>query len=450
MKSRILLLLQLFTAVSVSAQLSITPGTQFSIAGNLQLTLQNTDLVNNGSFTAGNSMISFTGNTASSIAGNQPVQFDQLEMNKTNNASVVLLCPMAIAQRILFTSGFLNLNGFDTDLGTAGHLDGEQENSHVTGTQGGQVLFSTVLNAPAGSNPGNLGAIISSAQNLGSVTIKRGHQSQVNGLGLGNSILRYYDIVPANNTGLNATLRFQYLDAELNGLDENAIVLFESQNPGHWTSLGVTSRDVIINFAEKTGISTFGRFTLSSAANALPVGFTVFNATCEGNKVQLSWTTAQEHNSDHFHIERNDDGTHWKVIGNLSAAGNSNHEIHYSFTDNAPIQNSLYRLVEYDLDGKLQYSGIIRSSCTVTDVFRLWPNPAQDVLYINIVSDKDAPAFINIFDGKGALIKTQSANVLWGSNQLRVDIKSLATGMYAVSVKWDNGHMKKTVQVIKQ
>jgi hypothetical protein len=65
-------------------------------------------------------------------------------------------------------------------------------------------------------NPGNLGAFITSAANVGVVTIRRGHVSQ-SGAGLASSINRYYSITAENNTNLNATLRLKYFDAELNG-----------------------------------------------------------------------------------------------------------------------------------------------------------------------------------------------------------------------------------------
>lgn len=450
MKTKLLLLLPLLSACTISAQLVITPGAQFSITGNMQLTLQNTDLVNNGSFIAGNSMTSFTGNASSFISGGQLVQFNELEMNKTNNNSVLLQRPIGVTQRILFTSGFLNLNGFNTDLGTTGHLDGEQENTRITGPTGGEVLFNVNLNSPTGSNPANLGVFVSSGQDLGNTTIRRGHQSQVNSSGLRNSILRYYDIIPANNTNLNATLRYSYLDGELNGLNENSIVFFESQNTTTWTSLGFTSRDVVANFVEKTGISSFGRFTLSSAGNVLSVRFILFNAKCEDNKVLITWKTAQEENSGHFNIERSTDGINWTVIGNLPAAGNSTIERSYTLTDNNPVQNGCYRIAEYDLNGRAQYTPVLRSSCDATDPFSLWPNPVHDKIFINIVTRNESQAIISVFDNKGALVKIQKATFLRGSNQLSVDIGSLANGIYQLSVDWNNGQMKKTVRVLKQ
>jgi hypothetical protein len=451
MKSILLMLLLLLSVYTISAQLTITPGSQFSMSGNVQLTLQNTNLVNNGSFiTGGNSITSFTGNTSSSVSGSQPIQFNELEINKTNNSSVLLQKAIGVGQRTLFTSGFLNLNGFNADLGSTGHLDGEQENTRIIGSNGGEVLFNANLNAPSNSNPANLGIIITTGTNLGNVTIKRGHQSQVNSVGLGNSIFRYYDIIPANNSNLNATLRFNYFDGELNGLTENAIAFFESQNNTNWTSLGFNSRDVAANFVEKTGIGNFGRFTLSTIGNPLPVQFILFNAKCENNRILITWKTAQEQNSSHFNIERSADGIRWTVIGNLPAASNSSSESSYSFTDNTPLQNNFYRIAEYDLDGRVQYTGILRSSCNATDVFNLWPNPVHDRIFINIVSGNATEANIKIFDSKGALIKIQKANILRGSNQLSVDMVPYANGIYPVSVDWNNGQTKKTTQIVKQ
>jgi hypothetical protein len=451
MKVKLLVLLPLLWTCTLSAQLTITPGAEFSIFSDTKLTLQNTDLINNGNFLAATtSPVSFTGDASSFIAGDQVVRFFKLEINKTGNQSVSVRKVISIGSAIFFTSGFLDLNGFDLDLETTAHLDGEREDSRVIGPNGGRVLFNTVLNAPAGANPGNLGAIFTSSQNLGNVTIRRGHQAQVNGVGLNNSILRYFDIVPANNIDLNATLRFNYFDGELNGINENLLVLFKSDDAINWSAQGFTSSDATANFVEKTGIGSFSRWTLSSINSPLPVGFILFNAKCEGNKVLIAWKTAQEQNSSHFNIEKSSDAIHWAVIGNLPAAGNSSIERNYSFTDNAPLQNGYYRIAEYDLDGRVQYTSILQSSCNATDVFSTWPNPVRDIVFINIVTGRESQAVIKIFDSKGALVKLQKATVLQGSNQLSVDIKSLANGVYSLSVEWNNGQMKKAVHVLKQ
>lgn len=449
MKRKILLLF-LLSYFKLSAQLTITPGAQFAIFSDTKLTLQNTDLINNGNFlVATTSPISFTGDASSFIRGDQAVRFFKLEINKTRNQSVFLQKTISAGSSVSFVSGFLNLNGFDLDLETTGHLDGETGDSHITGPNGGNVLFSTNLNIPTNSNPANLGIFISSNQNLGNVIIKRGHQAQ-NGAGLPTSILRNYDIIPVNNTNLNATLRFNYFNDELNGLDKNSLVFYESPDAINWTSLGFTSRDPVDNFIEKTSINDFGRFTLFNDNNPLPVHFISFDANCGGNKVLLTWKTAQEQNSSRFDVERSVDGIRWIVIGNVPASNNSNTEINYSFADNDPQQNVFYRIAEHDLNGRFQYTNIIRSLCNKTDLFKLWPNPVHEIAFMNIVSSNQSQAVIKIFDSKGALVKEQKSNLSQGNNQLSIDMRSLANGVYSLSVDWNNGQMKKAVQVLKQ
>jgi hypothetical protein len=181
----------------------------------------------------------------------------------------------------------------------------------------------------------------------------------------------------------------------------------------------------------------------------LPTKFTGFDATCSGNKVQLTWKTAQEQNSHHFNIERSKDGIQWIVIGTVNAAGNSNIETTYSFTDNDPFSNGRYRIAAYDLDGRVQYTTIIHSSCNAKNPLSIWPNPVQDLIHIDLVTATRSQASLKLFDSKGALVKIQEAILLQGSNQLTVDIRSLAQGPYFLLLDWNNGQMKKTAQVLK-
>jgi hypothetical protein len=448
MKIYLLLLLFLWSQ-AISAQLSISRGSQFLLAGGAQVTLQNADLINNGNFIAGNGTIRFSGNNPSFIRGTQPIQFFEFVIDKSNNSSVLLQRDIGVSHQVFFSSGFLDLNGFNADLGTKGSLVNENENSRVIGMNGGQVISTAVLNGPLLENPGNLGAVISSTQNLGSVSVKRGHQSQ-NGNGLTRSILRYFDITPVNNVNLGASLQINYFDAELNSLDENTLTFYKADDGVNWTNQGFVSRSTSTNFVAKTSISSFSRWTLSNNNTILPVLFTLFDAKCEGNTIVIRWKTGQEQNSDHFNIEKSIDGVNWTVIGSAPAAGNSASEKTYSFTDTNPGQKNSYRVAEYDIDRRAQYTVVLTSSCDLTDKFSVWPNPLHDVVMINIVTSNDSQATISIFDNKGALVKRQTAPILQGSNQLRIDLKSLASGAYTLQGNWNSGKTSKALKIIKQ
>lgn len=436
-------------AYSASAQLTVTPGSQLNFSGNAQLVLLNTDLINNGNLNTGTGKVTFLGNVSSDISGSQTTQFYALEINKGAASSVVLQRPVNVSQQINFLAGNLDLNGFNLDLGNTGSLNGEQETSHVIGASGGTISFNTLLNAPSSANPGNLGILITSSQNLGNTIIRRGHQSQASLNGSGSSVLRYYDITPAVNSSLNATLRFNYLTAELNGLDENALIQWEKQTAPNWVALGYDGRNTSTNYVEENGISTFGRFTLSTVNNALPVKFISFNTQCNGSAVLLTWKTAEEQNSSYYLVQRSADGVDWIAEGNVQAAGNANTENDYSYIDNAPVANSYYRIAEYDLDGKSQFTKALLTSCSSQEVFRLWPNPVTDVLYINMTVNTSSPAIIKLYDGKGALIKQQSESLLRGNNLLNVNVKGLASGVYFATITYNNGQLY-TQKVMKE
>src|SRR5690606_16148686 len=117
-----------------------------------------------------------------------------------------------------------------------------------------------MLNAPASENPGQLGAIISSTQNLGSTVIRRGHVAYT--INSQPSIYRYYEIVPSLNNNLNAVLRFHYLDEELHGHIEDDLTQWRTEDDMNWIEAGKSSGDISANYVELTQIASFAKHSL--------------------------------------------------------------------------------------------------------------------------------------------------------------------------------------------
>ena len=430
----------------------LQPGSTIKTTVGIVITLQDMDLNNDGTISQslGEGSFRFSGSQNNSISGTAAPLFDVIEIAKTGNAKISLNHDINVGSSINFTSGLIDLNNNNILLQSSALLNGENENSRITGVSGGYIEITKTLNAPSTSNPGNLGAIITSSQNLGSTTIRRGHRSQTNGLGGGNSVLRYFDILPSNNSSLNATFRFQYLDAELNGLDENSIVFWKSTDNIHWTNQGFTSRNTSTNYVEKTGIPDLSRWTLSTVNNPLPITFILFNAKCDGDKISLHWKTAQESGSSYFEVQRSRDGINWTSIGNVAAAGYSDVELTYSFNDITPLPSgSMYRIAEYDLDGKKQYSSIIRSSCDVKEAIRLWPNPATNIVWLNINTPFSTEIQIRMYNTAGSLVLIKEVSLLQGSNQLSISLDKFANGIYELKAEWGIDQMQ-TFKLIKQ
>jgi hypothetical protein len=154
------------------------------------------------------------------------------------------------------------MNKKNITLNASAFISGESEASHIIGPLGGEVIITLKMNAPNAVNAGNLGAVITSAFNLGQVTIRRGHKVQ-SGTGMQGSISRYYSITPASIQP--GTIRLYYLDTELNSKSENQLTIFRSADNGiSWSNQSFSSRDAALNWVEKTGVTSFDRLTLTS------------------------------------------------------------------------------------------------------------------------------------------------------------------------------------------
>jgi hypothetical protein len=375
MKRQILLLLCIFLNYCISGQVvKLTSGATLKTTGGALVTLDNLHLENDGTLnqSAGEGSFLFNGNQNATISGTSLPVFDIVEIAKTGGAELSLMRSIHVISGINFTSGLFNLNNNTILLFPNGLLNGESETSRLYGANGGYIEITTALNTPSSVNPGNLGAMISSSQNPGSTTIRRGHQSQpVPGAG---SIFRYYDILPANNNSLNATFRFHYFDAELNGFDENTIVMWKNPDNTNWTNESFATRNTISNYVEKSGIADFSRWTLSADIAARPI--TSVNSRQNTPKISA-------------------------------------------------------------FDGNIK------------DIWKAWPNPANQTLFLNITASKESKAVIKISDSKGALLAIQHHYLMPGTNQLHIDVSKLAAGVYHVTGEWGNGQAKESVRLVK-
>ncbi|HEX7846112.1 MAG TPA: hypothetical protein VF476_09965, partial [Chitinophagaceae bacterium] len=202
MQRIILLTLFITGSMTLSAQnvLKVQAGATIKTTGGAVITLQDMNLDNDGTISqaAGEGIFRFTGSANNTISGNSAPLFDIAEIAKTGNAKLSLQRSVNIGSAINFTTGLIDLNNNNIFLQPSALLNSESETSRIIGPNGGYVEITNTLNNPASLNPGNLGAIISSSQNLGSTVIRRGHAVQSGG-GISTSVQRYYDIVPSNN-----------------------------------------------------------------------------------------------------------------------------------------------------------------------------------------------------------------------------------------------------------
>ena len=258
--------------VGLSAQgVRLTSGSYMIMDGPVNLVLDNAGLITDGGFKQGTSTIIYTGNATTSqplLGGSNTTAFKHVTINRPSN-DVLLNGDIVIEGTLTMINGNLQLNNHTLNLTSEGIITGESNQSHITGVTGGVVSISAKLDAPQAVNPGNIGVNLTSTANLGETVITRGHVQQTLPNGT-QGIQRYFDITPTNNTGLNATLRFFYLDTELADADESTLTLWSGDAlKANWLETGKDNNDVTKNWSLISGINTFTRFTLAPASGKL-------------------------------------------------------------------------------------------------------------------------------------------------------------------------------------
>jgi hypothetical protein len=129
--------------------------------------------------------------------------------------------------------------------------------------------------------------------------------------------------------------------------------------------------------------------TVYLVGTPLPVELLYFDGTVYPTFNVLKWSTASEHNSSYFDLERSIDGSDWRIVGTKTAAVNSNQKINYSHLDAIEkFQFHYYRLVQYDIDGKFKtYGPIVLDN---TSGFK------RVIKYVNLIGQEVGPEYKGI------------------------------------------------------
>jgi hypothetical protein len=197
---------------------------------------------------------------------------------------------------------------------------------------------------------------------------------------------------------------------------------------------------------------TLSNFALNNSASnwvnsevvLLPINLVNFEGSAKDGSNNLQWSTASEQNSSYFEVQRSTDGVNFSGIGKVTAAGNSDGNKDYSYSDNqlsslSPVY--YYRLKMVDIDGSAKYSPVIHIKNNAGVLAKIYPNPARDQFTITIKDNSLLNTQATLSDMNGKVLQkisiTQSAT--------RVNVSTYVKGVYILKFKDGTG-----VKVIKE
>lgn len=195
----------------------------------------------------------------------------------------------------------------------------------------------------------------------------------------------------------------------------------------NWTSSGFT-------LGTNTDVNAAGSFFASKGGGVLPVELIYFKANLITKAVKVEWQTASEVNSSHFLVERSTDGEIYKIIGEVSAAGNSDELIAYEFIDYFPNEsNNYYRLKQIDFDDAFEYyNTVVVNANTGTELthVNLYPNPVLDDVNFYFDSRDGGTYQIKIYNQLGVEVHSTTIFAVEGGNEARVNVMLYDAGYY--------------------
>ena len=242
------------------------------------------------------------------------------------------------------------------------------------------------------------------------------------------------------------TLGLYYKDSELNGNQENTLMLahgvYDTAGEDQFTKLSASSVNTNANIVTFVfdGITSFNhRYAIADLNSPLPVELQSFSARRKDRDVQLRWKTATEINNFGFEVERAEtrDGE-YRSVGFVEGHGTKNSPSDYRFDDaGVPAQTLYYRLRQIDRDGEVSYSPVVEVAAGGT-FFEMsnYPNPFNPSTVITFQSPADGRAVLTVYNTLGETVAAAfDADVRSGETvSVPFDAGDLPGGVYFYAV----------------
>ncbi len=172
----------------------------------------------------------------------------------------------------------------------------------------------------------------------------------------------------------------------------------------------------------------------------LPVDLSYFYVKSNKKIIELNWKVIQEFNTKGYEIQRTLDLTNFRNITSLPAqGGTSPHTYSYLDADVRPNTTYYYRLKMLDNDGQFEYSPVRSAKIEDESLMRVFPNPVDRELGIDMFAIEEGSAMLKIWNNAGIEMYIQSLELLEGNNVFTIETANWAEGVYFIQIKTAEG-----------
>ncbi len=246
------------------------------------------------------------------------------------------------------------------------------------------------------------------------------------GIGLANNLNQisaseHWDL-ERSKAGQDINVELHWTDAEAQGINDISDLVVAMYNPDAtiytgfpegWTSIGQGSYTGTTGSGASGSLMNIGTcpppwgiqsFTFGSLseANSLPVQMESFDATLQGEIVNIDWTTEDQANADYFEIQKSANGLDFQLLNKVQTKQIGD----YSIRDlNPQVGINYYRIKQYDMDGMFAFTSVKSVTYQKNSEITAFPNPIQDQVVLKGSFLKEVQNF-SISDINGKILQT--------------------------------------------
>jgi hypothetical protein len=413
------------------------------------------DLVNGGTFTAGNGTVIMNGSGDQGI--NSPTTFNTLEINKTGG-NVYLGASITINNSLTFTAGNLYLGAYTLTLG--GTVSSAAA-THCVVTDGTGVVSCSIaagnFTFPIGHdathyNPVNIANAGSAQTYSACVTAGTNPLGDAN---TANTCGRTWTLAGGGTANIAFTWNTADAGSALQG-DVSDATAWSNGGSG-WVQQGGTTTAGTPNVTTVTGITTFSSW-LVGTKGALPIQIASFAANVvRNNQVEVAWRTVSETNNYGFDIYRKrGDAGEWAKIAFVQGHGTTLTPFSYSYVDGTlTFGKYYYQIKQIDLNGKSETFPEMSVTVGVgPDKFVLaqnYPNPFNPSTVIEFVVPQSGFATMKVYNILGQEVTTLFEGNADASRvyTARFNGSNLPSGLYFYTLKSASNVQTRHMMLVK-
>ena len=231
------------------------------------------------------------------------------------------------------------------------------------------------------------------------------------------------------------------IEYSADGLNWSANTTYTAADPG-WAGWGSPLNSLL--YIRNSTVNDCYNYVTYINPCTVPLPAELFNfrgRLLNSGNTELKWETANEINVSHFEIEKSHDKLNFIYTGKTIAKGNTAMNNLYDFIDTNPYEGSnYYRLKIMDIDQQYTYSNVIMIQKNVlnTSIAAVYPNPASNMIHIDLNIAKTEKTNIQVLDMTGRLVREFNVTLEKGFSTHQLDLASIANGQYMIRIPISN------------